>query len=123
MITASTPGETLFSSNTDGKPHVQDVLQCKRAIWCRNAADPSDVKVENHNYFDRAFSLVIFALAHNPARIQSLFKPLQGDEDDGKYEFTFYEPVNHGYQSVPVSFNEVTDFQGGKDLTNLTDRW
>lgn len=127
MSRASTPDYSLFSPTTDGKPDVQDVLQCKpssQVIGTERANKSLDVKVENQNYFDRAFSLVIFALAHNPARVQSLFKPLEGqDGDEGKYEFTFYEPVNHGFKSVPVSFDQVTDFQGGHNFDNITDRW
>lgn len=124
---ASTPENSLFSANTDGKPDVQDVLQCKsdsQVVRTEQANKSVDVKVENQNYFDRAFSLVIFALAHNPARVQSLFKPLEGEDgDEGEYEFSFYGPVNHEINSVPVNFDQVTDFQGGHNFDNITDRW
>lgn len=73
-------------------------------------------------YFERAFALVVYAIAHvdHGNQLKALFK--EAKDQPGIYELSYYDPVNHESASTLVGYQTLLNMEGGK-LEGFEQRW
>lgn len=73
-------------------------------------------------YFERAFALVVYAIAHvdHGNQLKALFK--EAEDQPGFYELSYFDPVKHEPTKTLVGYTELSDMEGNKS-EDFNNRW